>query len=185
NDDIADAGHGHVLTVGYHADRIGRVGAVDLQRIRAAKTVDDQFIKVRLGPSDGHHGSQTAHRRRGGAARDADMVVAGSGVDHHYVSSAIARATPCLCRQVDGNLLHVGPRQIVDDDLVGAAQRVELDPLDPVQVHGDIGDIAGEQHPRAVRGNIDVLVDVGAVEQQRIDAALAFDDVAAVARIPD
>ena len=37
----------------------------------------------------------------------------------------------------------------------------------------------------AVGGNVDVLVRVGSVELQGVDAILAFDNVAAVARIPD
>ena len=36
----------------------------------------------------------------------------------------------------------------------------------------------------AVGRHVEVLVDVGAVEQHRVDAVLALDDVAAVARIP-
>ena len=55
----------------------------------------------------------------------------------------------------------------------------------PLQVHGDVADIAGEPHATAVGRDVDVLVDVGAVEQQRVGAVLAFDRVAAVARIPD
>ena len=39
--------------------------------------------------------------------------------------------------------------------------------------------------PAAVGRDVDVLADVRAVEQQRVDAGLAFDRVAAVARIPD
>ena len=38
---------------------------------------------------------------------------------------------------------------------------------------------------RAVGRDVDVLVDVGAVEQHRVGAGLALDDVAAVARVPD
>ena len=37
----------------------------------------------------------------------------------------------------------------------------------------------------AIGRDVDVLVDVGAVEDQRIGAGSAFDDVAAVAGIPD
>ena len=48
----------------------------------------------------------------------------------------------------------------------------------------DGGDVAGQAHARAVGGDVDVLADVGAVEVQRVAAALAFDGVAAVARIP-
>ena len=57
--------------------------------------------------------------------------------------------------------------------------------LDAVEVHGDVADVAGEAHAMAVGRDVDVLVDVRAVEQQRVDAGLAFDRVAAVARIPD
>ena len=37
----------------------------------------------------------------------------------------------------------------------------------------------------AVGRDVDLLVDVGAVEQQRVDARLAVDRVAAVAGVPD
>ena len=56
--------------------------------------------------------------------------------------------------------------------------------LDAGEVHGDGGDVAEEAHARAVGGDVDVLADVGAVEVQRVVAALALDGVAAVARIP-
>ncbi len=82
-------------------------------------------------------------------------------------------------------LLHAGAGQILDGDGVGAAQGVELDLLDAVQVHGDVADIAGEPHVIAVRRDVDLLVDVGAIEQQRVGAGPTFDRVTAVARIPD
>ena len=41
-----------------------------------------------------------------------------------------------------------------------------------------------KQHAPAVGRDVDVLVDVRAVEQHRVGAGLAFDHVAAVARIP-
>ena len=48
-----------------------------------------------------------------------------------------------------------------------------------------IADVAGQSNPRAVGRNVDLLVDVGAVERERVEPRLALDDVAAVARIPD
>ena len=57
--------------------------------------------------------------------------------------------------------------------------------LDAVEVHGDVADVAGEPRPAAVGRDVDVLVDVGAVEHQRVGAGLALDGVAAVARVPD
>src|SRR5262249_41426688 len=145
---IADASHSDVLTVRHDADRIGRVGAVDLQRVRAAEAVDDQLIVIRLGAGDGHRGGQTAHSGCGGAAGNAYFVVAGGGIDHHRVGRTIAGAGAGLCRQVDGNLLHIGPGQIVDDDVVGPTARVELDTFDAVEVHRDVGDVADEPHTR-------------------------------------
>ena len=38
---------------------------------------------------------------------------------------------------------------------------------------------------RTIGRDVDVLADIGAVEDQRIGAGLTFDDVAAVARVPD
>ena len=78
----------------------------------------------------------------------------------------------------------VGAGQVVDRDVVGAAQGVELDLLDAVEIHGDVGDVAGEAHAPAVGRDVDLLVDVGAVEQQRVVAVLALDRVAAVAGVP-
>ena len=88
-------------------------------------------------------------------------------------------------RQVEVDLGDVGAGQVVDGDGVGAAQGVEVDLLDAVEVHGDVADVAEEPNPAAVGRDVDVLVDVGAVEQHRVDAGLALDGVAAVAGVPD
>ena len=56
--------------------------------------------------------------------------------------------------------------------------------LDVVEVHGDVGDVAEEQHAPAVGRDVDVLADVGAEEEHRVGAVLALDRVVAVARIP-
>ena len=120
---------------------------------------------------------------RAAVADDADMIVGVAAVDGDRVRRAVAM--PPWRRQIDRDLLHIGAGQIVDDDIVGAAQGVELNAFDAVEVHRDVGDVTGEQRPRAVRRDVDVLVDVGAVEQQRIEAALALDHIAAVARVPD
>ena len=65
-----------------------------------------------------------------------------------------------------------------------AAEGADRRALDAVEVHRDGGDVAGQAHARAVGRDVDVLADVGAVEGQRVLAALAFDGVAAVAGIP-
>ena len=47
-----------------------------------------------------------------------------------------------------------------------------------------VADVAHQAHPAVIGRDAHGLGDVGAVENQRIDAVLAFDDVAAVARVP-
>ena len=59
--------------------------------------------------------------------------------------------------EVDRHLRDVRAAQIVDDDVVGAAERVELDGLDVIQIHGDVGDVAGEQHAPAIGRDVDFL----------------------------
>src|SRR6266516_1278778 len=75
--------------------------------------------------------------------------------------------------------------QVVDGDNVGAAEGVEVDALDAGGVHRDAGDVAREPEAGAVRRQVDLLGDVGAVEEQRVGAVLALDDVATVTRIPN
>ena len=79
---------------------------------------------------------------------------------------------------------HVGPAEIADDDIVGAAEGPEFDVLDVVQVHRDVRDVAEKQRASAIRHDVDVLGRVGAEEQHRVGAVLAFDGVVAVARVP-
>ena len=113
------------------------------------------------------------------------MVVAGRAIDGHGVRLAVADAAPGRAGQVDVDLRHIGPGQIVDHDVVGAAEGGELDVLDAIEVHGDVADVAGQPRPPAIGRDVDVLVDVGAVEHERVEAVLALDHVAAVARVPD
>src|SRR5262249_52631269 len=72
-----------------------------------------------------------------------------------------------------------------DGDVVRPARGIELDLLDAVQVHRDVGDVPGEEHSRAVSRDADVLVQVRAVEQQRVRASLALHVITAVTRVPD
>ena len=87
--------------------------------------------------------------------------------------------------KVDVDLVDVGPGQVVDRDGVRAALGVDVDGLDVVEIHRDVGDIAGQPGVPAVGRDVDVLVDVGAVEHEGVGARLAIDRVAAVARVPD
>ena len=62
---------------------------------------------------------------------------------------------------------------------------VEVDRLDVVEVHGHVGDVAGEEGAPAVGRDVDLLGDVGAVEQHRVEPVLALERVVVVARVPD
>ena len=113
------------------------------------------------------------------------VVVAAGAVDDHGVGRAVAGPLPAS-RQVERRPASTSVPVRSLTVIVSAPPRaLKLDPLDVVEVHGDVADVAGEAHPPAVGRDVDVLVDVGAVEQQRVGAVLAFDDVAAVARVPD
>ncbi len=135
-----------------------------------------------LGAGHVHLGGQPEDRRAGGVAGHEDDVVTVGGVDDDRVRLAITAATG---RQVGVDLGHVGAAQVVDDDGVGAAEGVEVDDLDVVEIHRHVGDVAEEQHPPAVGGDVDVLGGVGAVEQHRVGAGLALERVVVVARVPD
>ena len=78
----------------------------------------------------------------------------------------------------------IRPTQITDLDVVSAAERVEIDMLDVIQIHRDGRDVAEEAHPLAVGRDVDFLGDVGAVEEECIRPVPTLDDVAAIARIP-
>ena len=86
--------------------------------------------------------------------------------------------------EIDVDLCDVGPAQVVDGDGVDAAQRIDVDALDVVEVHDDVAEIAGEADASAVGRDLEDFSPAAAVEEQRVGAVLALDDVAAVAGIP-
>ena len=75
------------------------------------------------------------------------LIVAGRAIDGHGVRRAVTGGAAERPRQVDRNLGHVGSGQIIDRDGVGTTQRIEMDVLDTVEIHGDVGDVAGELAP--------------------------------------
>ena len=79
------------------------------------------------------------------AAGDGDGVVAGRAVDDHAVRLAVALPLPGVPARSIVDLLDVGAGEVVDRDGVGAAQGVELDVLDAVEVHRDVADVAGQR----------------------------------------
>src|SRR5262249_35077329 len=126
-------------------------------------------------------GVQAEDMERAAGASDAEVVVALGAVDGDRIGQAVA-----IGRVVQGNadLGQVGAGEVVDVDGVSAPLGAQFDILNAVQVHGDIAEVAGEEDVAAVGGEIEVLVDVGAEEEQCVVPALSFDGVATVARVP-
>src|SRR5262245_6885949 len=195
-DKVVDVAALKRLLAGAGEDRVIAHAAVECQRDRgrrrqrrgvdaviAAKAADGELV-AGIGVVDGHLGRKSGDSNRGAGQRHVDVIAAVAAVDEYSVSLAVARGAADGPREVDRHEVHIGAGEIVDIHDVSAAQGVELDGLDAVQIHGDVGDVAEEAHPVAVGGNVDGLGDVGAVEQHGVGAALALDHVAAVARIP-
>src|SRR5690348_8669113 len=129
-------------------------------------------------------------RRQAGYVRsrpvpnEVDVVVARRAFDDHVVDRAVAGAAAHRRREADVELAHARAGEVVDGDGVSAAQGVDVDVLDAVDVHRDVADVTKEFQPSAVVGEGDVLGHVGAVERHRVITALALDRVAAVPGIP-
>ena len=81
----------------------------------------------------------TCALRRG--AGDGHDVVAVGGVDDHVVGRGVVAAAGRgeVRRHVD----EVGAGQVVDGEVVGAAERVDVDRLDVVEVHDDVARCCG------------------------------------------
>ncbi len=153
-------------------------------RVVAAECVHDEPVVGPLGALDRDGGRQTDHRVTGPAAGDLDDVIAVGAVDGDGVGLAVAGAAAGGDGEVDVHGGDGGAGQVVDGDGVGAAEGDDVDLLDAVGVHGHGADVAGQPQPAAVGGQVDVLVDAGAVELQGVVAVLALDHVAAVAGVP-
>src|SRR5262249_20211143 len=139
----------HVVAVAAVGDELHAGKAARLDHVVAGKTVDDDAV-VGVEVGDVHRFRQARNRDHAIVVLDRDHVVAGGGVDDDRVRRSVATSAAQRSGEVDVDVLHAGSGQVVDRDGVGAAQRVEVDVLDAVEVHGDAGDIAREPHPAAV-----------------------------------
>ena len=95
--------------------------------------------------------------------------------------SGWASPTPTAAR-VEVDLGDVGARQVVDDDRVGPAQRVEVDALHVVQVHGHAGDVRAARGPCSRR--MSMFSATLAPLNSMVSAGLPLEDVVVVAGIP-
>ena len=165
-----------VAAIGDELDAAVQAGGRD--DVVAIEAVDDDPV-ARAGIGDVDVLAKPRHRDDAVVLGHRDDVVAAGSVDGHRIRGAVIGA------EVEVDLVHAGAGEVADGNVVGTTEGIEVDMLDAVQVHRDGSDIAREQHPAAIGRDVDVLVDIGAVEQQRVGALAAFDSVAAVAGIPD
>src|SRR5262245_6122652 len=170
-----------VAAVDRELDRVGpqRPGVDD---VVPAQAVERQLVQGRVLEEDVHVGVKPEDVEPADVARDPERIGALGAVDGDGVSFAVGAAVGAA--QVQADLRHVGPGEVVDDDVVRPTQRPELDVLDPVEVHRDVAGVAEEADAGAVGGDVDAVADVGAEEQHLIVAALPLDGVAAVTRVP-
>src|SRR5262249_39827439 len=75
--------------------------------------------------------------------------------------------------------------EVVDRHRVDAAQGSNIDVFYAGDIHDDVGDIAGEQQPGAIGGQVEALSEARSVELHRVGAVLAFDEVIAVTGVPN
>ena len=115
----------------------------------AGEGVDRQPVVGGLGAGDVHPRGQTEHRgsrsRSPATTRTSSPLVPLTMTLSGWPSPAVPPRTPA--RSTLTSVTSV-PRQVVDGDRVGAAEGVEVDGLDVVEVHHDVADVAGEAQPR-------------------------------------
>src|SRR5262249_59690263 len=114
-----------------------------------------------------------------------DQVGGVPPVDDDAIGLAVASGAAGRPGKVQVDLGHGGAGQVVDGDGVGAAEGVDRDDFDTVEVHRAAVEVAGDPGPRAVGREDEPLRQVRAVDDHRVRAATAVDGVAAVARVPD
>ncbi len=184
-----DVRRGHPYVAGHRrrgdVDDIPRCRAEQPHEVSAALPVDRDQVAPLLGPPDAHVGGEAIDCDRAGPRADVDQVGAGGALGGDGVGLSVSGAAAEDAFEVDVRQRDIGAGEVVDDRVVGAAERLEVDPLDVVGVHGDVAQVAEEAEAVAVGGEVEVLGACGAVEQERVRAALALDDVTAVAGIPD
>ena len=161
----------------------GKASSID--DVVASTAVDDELIVGALGAGEGDGSRQAGNCDRASHPAYLNGVVAGGAIDGHAIGRAIAHAAAGCRREVDRNLRDTGAGEVADRDVVGAAASGEVDVLDAVEIHGDVGDVAREPHPPAIGRDVDFLVDVGPVEHQRVGTRTTFNGIAAIARVPD
>src|SRR4029079_2765213 len=153
----------------------GVVPGVGVQHVAELVAVDRVGAVATRGPVHAVAAGQLV-----AAAAAAEGVVAGAAGEHVGLVGAVERVVAGAPVGVDDERAQAGR----GGHGVGAAELEHVDPLHRPQVHGDVGHVALEEDPAAVGRDRELLVDVGAVEVQRVVAVAALVGVAAVTGIP-
>ena len=171
---VAGAEERHVVTIAT-VDHVAALGAEDQIRTEAAVDrqpdgasleaggVDDVVTAQRIEdqPVLGIRGEQvrrrleTEDRDTAGITRNPKHVVALGGVHRNGVDLQVG--SPRRASQVDVDRRDIRSAEVADNNAVAATQRMEVDRLDIVQVHGDGGDVAEEAGAPAIRRDVDGL----------------------------
>ena len=159
--------------------------AADGDRVVTAEPVERQLVVCGLGVVDLDGRENPVHNDGTPVRRDLDVIRVVRAVDRDRVGRAVARSAADRGLEVERDALEIGPGRVVHDRVVGPAERLDVDELGVVQVHRDRALSAEEPEAVAVGRDVEVLGHAGPVEEHRVGAVLTFDDVAAVARIPD
>ena len=105
------------------------------------------------GAGDLHRGGQATDRDAG--RLPATLMLSAPAVPLTMMVSAAPSPVPPVSGRLRFTCGDAGAGQVVDGDGVGAAEGVEVDLLDAVDVHGDVADVAEEPEALAVGGEVD------------------------------
>ena len=131
----------------------GRDGVV------AAETLDGEPVVRALGAGDIDLRRQAERPTREVPAPKTSMMSSPLvPLTRDIVGLAVAGRAADRAGEVDVHLGHVGAGEIVDGDVVGAAERVEVDLLDIVEVHDDVAEVAGQADALAVGRDVEDFV---------------------------
>ena len=115
----------------------------------AGQGLDDEAVQRGLAARDAGCGTDTVDRRPSIGAREADLVRFERSQGDHGVGRAVAAAHARV--EVDVDRRDARRRQVAHGDRVDAAEGAHRDVLDPVHVHRDRTDVAGQPETIGVR----------------------------------
>src|SRR5262249_30404545 len=123
------------------------------QAVVAVEALDDEGVVGRFGAGDVDRGRESEDGHRVACAEDVDDVVAVRAVDGDDVGGGLAGAAADGAGEADIERGEAGAGEAVDGDVVDAAESVEVDAFETVDVHRDIADVACEFDALAVGGD--------------------------------